>query len=217
MAQVMEQIDISQETINTTIIMLTTTRPKNIEEMLPLMNTSNRVKFTILDMASISSMESPAWFRNIRSAMKQYNLILIGVRNPQLNLEVCKSLRIPIIDASSSREKPLIQTKENQYLDKHVRSGQQVYSQQGSLIVNGNVSAGSELASSGNIHIYGSCNGKVLAGVTGNTSARIYLNAGYPELISIAGITLHSEQLSPISSGAIFKICNGQLSQHPLY
>lgn len=67
-----------------------------------------------------------------------------------------------------------------------VRSGQQIYSS-GDLIVLAPVSAGAELLAEGNIHVYGPLRGRALAGVKGNTDARIFCQSLEAELISIAG------------------------------
>lgn len=173
------------------------------------------LQYAVLDLSSIKTLESPAWFRDIRSALKQQNISLIGVRSPQLNLEVCKALKIPVIN-HDQKEAPLVQTHTNLYIDKPIRTGQQVFSKNGSLIVSGHVSSGAELAAKDDIHIYGSANGKFLAGINGNTQSRIYLSSGYPELISIAGITQHAENLSPITKACYFWISDGQLKQSNL-
>ena len=68
-----------------------------------------------------------------------------------------------------------------------IRSGQQVYAAGGDLIVMAAVSAGAEVLADGNIHIYGALRGRALAGVRGDTSARIFCQSLEAELISIAG------------------------------
>ncbi|MAB25605.1 MAG: septum site-determining protein MinC [Pseudomonadales bacterium] len=68
-----------------------------------------------------------------------------------------------------------------------VRSGQQVYARGGDLIVMAPVSAGAELLADGHIHVYGPLRGRALAGVQGNTEARIFCQNLEAELVSIAG------------------------------
>ncbi|MFA5679396.1 MAG: septum site-determining protein MinC [Pseudomonas sp.] len=68
-----------------------------------------------------------------------------------------------------------------------VRSGQQVYAPGGDLIVLAPVSAGSELLADGHIHVYGPLRGRALAGVRGDTNARIFCQSLEAELVSIAG------------------------------
>ena len=68
-----------------------------------------------------------------------------------------------------------------------VRSGQQVYAPGGDLIVLAPVSAGSELLADGHIHVYGPLRGRALAGVRGDTGARIFCQSLEAELVSVAG------------------------------
>ncbi|MFU8789833.1 MAG: septum site-determining protein MinC, partial [Methylobacter sp.] len=67
-----------------------------------------------------------------------------------------------------------------------VRSGQRIYAE-GDLIILAQVSAGAEILAEGNIHVYGSLRGRALAGVLGNSAARIFCSDLQAELISIAG------------------------------
>ncbi|EZQ18490.1 septum site-determining protein MinC [Pseudomonas sp. G11-1] len=68
-----------------------------------------------------------------------------------------------------------------------VRSGQQVYARGGDLVVLAPVSAGSELLADGHIHVYGPLRGRALAGVRGDTRARIFCQSLEAELVSVAG------------------------------
>lgn len=76
-----------------------------------------------------------------------------------------------------------------------IRSGQQVYAAGGDLIVLSSVSAGAEVLADGNIHIYGALRGRALAGVKGDTSARIFCHSLEAELVSIAGTFKLDEDL----------------------
>ena len=55
------------------------------------------------------------------------------------------------------------------------------------MILNAGINSGSEVIASGNIHIYGSVRGRVIAGAGGNTAARIFCHSLEAELVSIAG------------------------------
>ncbi len=68
-----------------------------------------------------------------------------------------------------------------------VRSGRQVYAQGGDLVVLASTSPGAELIADGHIHVYGALRGRALAGITGNTEARIFCRSLDAELLSIAG------------------------------
>jgi len=85
-------------------------------------------------------------------------------------------------DASKQKEKHSSLT-----IDRPVRSGQQIYATGGDLTVLAATSAGSEIMADGSIHVYGALRGRVLAGVSGNQSARIFCSSLQAELIVIAG------------------------------
>lgn len=68
-----------------------------------------------------------------------------------------------------------------------IRGGQQIYAQGGDLIVLAPVSPGAELLADGNIHVYGPLRGRALAGIKGDTSARIFCQQLAAEMVSIAG------------------------------
>lgn len=76
-----------------------------------------------------------------------------------------------------------------------IRSGMQIYAKGGDLVVIAPVSAGAELLADGNIHVYGPLRGRAMAGVQGNTQARIFCHALEAELVSIAGYYLIKEDI----------------------
>jgi septum site-determining protein MinC len=59
-------------------------------------------------------------------------------------------------------------------LESPVRSGQSIVFTDGDVIVLGSVGSGAEIVAGGSIHIYGTLRGRAMAGVNGNSSARIY-------------------------------------------
>lgn len=70
---------------------------------------------------------------------------------------------------------------------KPVRSGQQVYAEGADLILMAPVSEGAEVLADGHIHVYGVLRGRALAGVKGDTEARIFCQQLEAELVSVAG------------------------------
>ncbi|EDX90888.1 MULTISPECIES: septum site-determining protein MinC [unclassified Alcanivorax] len=92
----------------------------------------------------------------------------------------------PATDDGAADSKPAAQQVETMVIDQPVRSGQQVYSR-GDLIVLAPVSTGAEIMADGNIHVYSNLRGRALAGVRGDTSARIFCQQLNAELVSIAG------------------------------
>jgi septum site-determining protein MinC len=69
-----------------------------------------------------------------------------------------------------------------------VRSGQQLYAKGRDLLISGPVNNGAEVISDGSVHVYGRLSGKVIAGASGDETARIYCLAFGAELVSIAGV-----------------------------
>ncbi|MCP8352637.1 septum site-determining protein MinC [Candidatus Synchoanobacter obligatus] len=205
----------TQEVVHTIRICITSTQADYLTNIIATTNPQNTTQYAILDMTHIQTMESPAWFRSIRSLMRQYNLILLAVRNPQLSLEVCKALKIPTID-TPTQGTPATLNSSTTYRKTPVRSGQQVYVKQGNLVIHNHINAGAEIAAEGNIYIFGSANGKVLAGISGDHNARIYIHSGYPELISIAGYSLRSDDLKATTVPSYFMIKNGQIFQNTI-
>jgi len=78
-------------------------------------------------------------------------------------------------------------------IDKPLRSGQQVYARGGDLVVLAVVSFGAEVLADGNIHVYAPLRGRAIAGVKGNTDARIFSTCLEAQLVSIAGTYRTSE------------------------
>ncbi|NNH38473.1 septum site-determining protein MinC [Acinetobacter terrae] len=73
------------------------------------------------------------------------------------------------------------------YHDEILRTGQCLVQNHGDIILNAGINSGSEVIASGNIHIYGSARGRVIAGAGGNSAARIFCHSLEAELVSIAG------------------------------
>ncbi|MDY7117115.1 septum site-determining protein MinC [Halomonas sp. SSL-5] len=68
-----------------------------------------------------------------------------------------------------------------------VRSGQQVTSPEGDLVVVGAVNAGAEVLAAGSVHVYGALRGRALAGIHGDPQASIFCRELHAELLSVAG------------------------------
>jgi septum site-determining protein MinC len=80
-------------------------------------------------------------------------------------------------------------------LDSPVRSGQSVIFIEGDVTVLGSVGSGAEIVAGGSIHVYGTLRGRAMAGVNGNSSARIYCQRIEAELLAIDGYYQTAEEL----------------------
>ena len=92
-------------------------------------------------------------------------------------------------------EAPKAAHRSSMVVTQPIRSGRQVYAQNSDLIILSTAGAGSELLADGHIHVYGTIRGRVLAGVSGDTSARIFCDSLQAELVSVAGHWLVREDM----------------------
>jgi septum site-determining protein MinC len=80
-------------------------------------------------------------------------------------------------------------------LESPVRSGQSIVFTDGDVTVLGSVGSGAEIVAGGSIHIYGTLRGRAMAGVNGNSSARIYCQKIEAELLAIDGYYQTAEEI----------------------
>jgi septum site-determining protein MinC len=172
----------------------------------------------LLDLQSLSSSSIPD-FDDIKQRFAEHAIQLLGViTNSDVHFEAADTAELMVIDPENldkeevTRQKALSQSvvleskmetvaqtiaeaSHNKVITTPVRSGQQVFAPLGDLIVLAPVSAGAEILAAGNIHVYGPLRGRALAGVKGDTSARIFCHQLEAELVSIAGQYKISEDL----------------------
>ena len=99
-----------------------------------------------------------------------------------------------------------------------VRSGQQVLAPHGDLVVLSSVNAGAEVLAAGNIHVYGALRGRAMAGIHGDTSARVFSLQCNPELVAVAGEYVVNELLEKdvINTSVAISLSDGSLKFTPL-
>ena len=131
--------------------------------------------------------------------MREYGLIHVAIQGGNSLIETLAQCQgLAVISSNSSHDKPLqnkieevkrntTETIKTKLLTSPVRSGQQVVSKGGDLVITAAVSHGAELLADGNIHVYGALRGRALAGIAGDKNARIFCQSLEAELVSIAG------------------------------
>ena len=82
-------------------------------------------------------------------------------------------------------------------IDGSVRSGQSILHLEGDVTILGSVASGSEIVSSGSIHVYGTLRGRAIAGSTGNAQARIFCRKHEAELLAIDGLYRTADDMGP--------------------
>jgi septum site-determining protein MinC len=80
-------------------------------------------------------------------------------------------------------------------LESPVRSGQSIIFPEGDVTVLGSVGSGAEIVAGGSIHVYGTLRGRAMAGVNGNSAARIFCQKIEAELLAIDGYYQTAEEI----------------------
>ena len=125
-----------------------------------------------------------------------------------LGIEGCEAARLnsslpPLLSggrncmvAQVEPEKPEVKPPPSSLLlDSPVRSGQSVVFPDGDVTVLGSVGSGAEIVAGGSIHVYGTLRGRAMAGVNGNSNARIYCQRIEAELLAIDGYYQTAEEI----------------------
>ena len=94
-----------------------------------------------------------------------------------------------------------------------VRSGQQVFAPEGDLVILSSVNAGAEVLAAGNIHVYGALRDRAMAGIHGDTTARIFSLQCNPELVAVAGEYVVNELLDDtlVNHSVMISLVDGRL------
>jgi len=99
-------------------------------------------------------------------------------------------------EAKKPEAKPEAKPRPNSLLlESPVRSGQSIVFTEGDVTVLGSVGSGAEIVAGGSIHIYGALRGRAMAGVNGNSAARIYCQKIEAELLAIDGYYQTAEDI----------------------
>ena len=81
-------------------------------------------------------------------------------------------------------------------LESPVRSGQSIVFAEGDVTVLGSVGSGAEIVAGGSIHVYGTLRGRAMAGINGNSAARIFCQKIEAELLAIDGYYQTADDIS---------------------
>lgn len=151
-----------------------------------------------LDLSSLVKPPSVEEVRAVVDVVRRAGMLSVGLAQggasveslaQELDMPVFTHIRatnkpVPVVQAAPTPEPALPALMQHQ----PVRSGQRVYARNRDLIVTATVAAGAEVMADGCVHIYGPLRGRVMAGVHGDTEARVFCQAFNAELVSIAGV-----------------------------
>lgn len=174
----------------------------------------------VIDLSAFASERGDVQFPSLVGLLRGYGMIPFGVRGGtkaqhaaaeamELAILSDHEMRVPRAEPPAPSPPPPPRPAEPTSVEssavrrgsgftlitRPVRSGQRVYAAGGDLSIIASVSSGAELMADGNIHVYGPLRGRALAGMKGNTEARIFCQDLQAELVSVAGHYRISENI----------------------
>lgn len=123
----------------------------------------------------------------------------------------------PVVAAAPAVLKRISSTK---FHHEVLRTGQSLNGDDSDIVLLADMNSGSEIISAGNIHIYGTARGRVIAGASGLQSAHIFCQRLEAELVSIAGTYCVADDIPSERVGKpahIFLNHNQELVFQPLH
>ena len=103
--------------------------------------------------------------------------------------------------AAKVEESHRLEKRDSLVIDANVRSGQSIMHPEGDVIIVGRVASGAEIVAGGSVHVYGALQGRVIAGISGSPSARIFCKEARAELLCIGGVYATAEDMNPAIEG----------------
>ena len=147
----------------------------------------------LLDLCQQSNLQPIAF----KSADNRFIQAINATGIPLLSETGSQAAARPLPEIAQPDNQPQVklESRKSKVITRPVRSGQQVYAEGTDLIILSQVSEGAEVLADGNIHVYGALRGRALAGIQGDTSARVFCQKLEAELISIAGHFILSDAM----------------------
>ena len=158
-------------------------------------------KPVVLDLSAVDLSQTA--IAHLVSSLEQRNIRVLGIEG--VDAARLTTSMPPLLTggrqcvlAQSEPKKPEPEPKPKPtslLLESPVRSGQSVVFTEGDVTVLGSVGSGAEIVAGGSIHIYGTLRGRAMAGVNGNSAARIYCQRIEAELLAIDGYYQTAEEI----------------------
>ena len=156
-------------------------------------------KPVVLDLSAVDL--SPSAIAHLVTSLEQRNIRVLGIEGvdaAQLTTSMPPLLTggRHCVLVQDQPKKPEAKPKPmSLLLESPVRSGQAVIFTEGDVTVLGSVGSGAEIVAGGSIHIYGTLRGRAMAGVNGNSAARIFCQKIEAELLAIDGYYQTAEDI----------------------
>src|SRR5271157_5537248 len=157
-------------------------------------------------------------YRDLLSNLMRRHIRVMGVENarqtlvgPHLPPVVTGSRTLnapspPEDGAPPATEPAKTEKTKSLIVDANVRSGQSIVHPEGDVTIVGRVASGAEVIAGGSVHIYGALQGRVIAGISGSPSARIFCKEARAELLCIGGVYVTAEEMKPEVEGRSLEV-----------
>jgi septum site-determining protein MinC len=157
-------------------------------------------KPVVLDLSAVDLSQSA--IAHLVTSLEQRNIRVLGIEGVDAALLTTSMPPLltggrPTLLVQNEPKKPEAKPKPTSLmLNNPVRSGQSVVFTEGDVTVLGSVGSGAEIVAGGSIHVYGTLRGRAMAGVNGNSIARIFCQKIEAELLAIDGYFRTAEDIS---------------------
>ena len=158
-------------------------------------------KPVVLDLSAVDLGQSA--IAHLVTSLEQRNIRVLGIEGVDA-VHVTTSMPPlltggrPCVLTQNEPKKPEAKPKPTSLLlESPVRSGQSIVFTEGDVTVLGSVGSGAEIVAGGSIHVYGTPRGRAMAGVNGNSAARIFCQKIEAELLAIDGYYQTAEEIDP--------------------
>jgi septum site-determining protein MinC len=184
----------------------------------------------VVDAGAVAG-EPPLNLAEFARRLRQQHLVPVGLQNGDeawSNMAVNAGLALlpagrpakaaPEEPEPTPSSAPAPQRNPSIVVTEPVRAGQQIYAEDGDLIVLAPVSPGAEVAADGHVHVYSRLRGRAHAGVKGDREARIFCDKLEAQLVSVAGVWLVNEDIDARFLGKRVQIfwLDGAIVMEPL-
>jgi septum site-determining protein MinC len=158
-------------------------------------------KPVVLDLAAVELSQSG--IAHLIASLEQRGIRVLGIEGVEESVLTNSMPPLltggrPTVLVQNEPKKPEPEAKPKPtslLLENPVRSGQSIIFTEGDVTVLGSVGSGAEIVAGGSIHIYGALRGRAMAGVNGNSAARIYCQKIEAELLAIDGYYQTAEEI----------------------
>ena len=152
-------------------------------------------------------------YRDLLSDLARRHIRVMGVENAARTLvgphlppvvtggRTVNTPTVPEEVAQATAEPTTAEQPNSLIIDTNVRSGQSIVHPEGDVTIIGRVASGAEIIAGGSVHVYGALQGRVIAGISGSPSARIFCREARAELLCIGGVYVSAEEMNPQVEG----------------